>query len=74
MRVRVYCAQARVPILTMIYSYEEVTQIITQWYRSRRGATIPDAASTEPAQMALEASQEGDVLETTWNEKARGRL
>lgn len=52
--------------------YDEVAAIVTQWYRSRRHSE-PSAASTEPAQMALEASQEEDVLERSWNESAQAK-
>ncbi|CAO1625655.1 unnamed protein product [Sympodiomycopsis kandeliae] len=55
--------------------YEEVAGVITQWYRSRNPSQVVGPSSArEPAQMALEASQEADVFENSWQDSNKGKL
>lgn len=51
--------------------YDEVVAVVKQWYEAQRAGRGTTAA--DGPQMALEAQQEGDVLERSWNESGAGR-
>lgn len=51
--------------------YDEVVAVVKQWYEAQRAGR--GAAAADGPQMALEAQQEGDVLERSWNESGAGR-